>query len=271
MKIWKYILLGLSFSIGASSYAEVKVSDAFVEQPIVSEPKIRVLILNESTTALVEAKGAYRLYGDNTLLQSTSQGLRCAAHALYGGVRWGENFPGVQCLKVEPIEDSASLFVNGLQYKGVLYICKTEKNCIIVINELTIEEYLKSVLSMKYLKELDKEALSACVILERTALYERLLAKDPQTFWHITADEDHYFGYGMTKQFYGVEDAVDWTSRLIVDNPEGLIIDADGLLQANVDRLAVEGYNARQILEKFYKDADFVVIESWSDDLEEIR
>ncbi|ANG66434.1 SpoIID/LytB domain-containing protein [Chlamydia gallinacea] len=267
MKIWKYVLLSLSLSIGASSYAEVKVSDAFVEQSMVSEPKIRVLLLDESTTALIEAKGPYRLYGDNVLLQTASQGLRCAAHALYGGVRWGENFSGVQCLKIEPIEDTALLFVNGLQYKGALYIYKTERNCIVITNELTVEEYLKSILSTKYLKELDKEALSACVILERTALYERLLSKNPQTFWHVTAEEDHYFGYGATKQFYGVEDAVDWTARLIVDNPEGLIIDADGLLQANVDRLAVEGYNARQILEKFYKNADFVVIESWSNDV----
>lgn len=270
MKIWKYALLSLSFSIGAAGYAEVKVSDAFVEQSRISEPKIRVLLVDESTTALVEARGPYRLYGDNVLLQTTSQGLRCAAHALYGGVRWGESFPGVQCLKIEPIGDIASLFVNGLQYKGALYIYKTERNCIVITNELTIEEYLKSILSTKYLKELDKEALSACVILERTALYERLLAKSSQTFWHVTADEDHYSGYGSTKQFYGVEEAVDWTSRLIVDNPEGLVIDANGLLQANVDRLAVEGYNARQILEKFYKDADFVVIESWNDDIAEM-
>ncbi|WP_415926568.1 SpoIID/LytB domain-containing protein [Chlamydia vaughanii] len=251
-------------------HAEVKVSDTFMVQPVVSEPKIRVLLLEESTTALIEAKGAYRLYGDNVLLQSTAQGLRCAAHALYGGVRWGENFPGIQCLKIEPADNSASLFVNGLQYKGALYIHKTDKNCIVITNELTIEEYLKSILSTKYLRELDKEALSACVILERTALYERLLAKNPQNFWHVVASEDNYTGYGATKQFYGVEDAVDWTSRLIVDNPAGLIIDADGLLKANVDRLAVEGYNARQILEQFYKDADFVVIESWSDEANEM-
>lgn len=126
MKILKYILLGLSFSMGVAGYAEVKVSDTFAVQPIVSEPKIRVLLLNESTTALIEAKGPYRLYGDNTLLQTSPHGLRCAAHALYGGVRWGENFPGVQCLKIEPIDDSASLFVNGLQYKGALYIHKTD-------------------------------------------------------------------------------------------------------------------------------------------------
>ncbi|WP_139414304.1 SpoIID/LytB domain-containing protein [Chlamydia abortus] len=270
MKILKYILLGLSFSMGIAGYTEVKVSDTFTVQPIVSEPKIRVLLLNESTTALIEAKGPYRLYGDNTLLQHSPHGLRCAAHALYGGVRWGENFPGVQCLKIEPIDDSASLFVNGLQYKGALYIHKTDKHCILVTNELTVEEYLKSILSTKYLKELDKEALSACVILERTALYERLLAKNPQDFWHVTGDEDNYCGYGATKQFYGVEEAVDWTSRLIVDNPEGLIIDADGLLKASVDRLAIEGYNARQILEKFYKNADFVVIESWNDEANEI-
>lgn len=270
MKVLKYILCGIAFSMCISGYAEVKVSDSFVAQPAISEPKIRVLLLNESTTALIEAKNGYRLYGDNVLLQSAVQGMRCAAHALYGGVRWGETYPGLQCLKIEPLDDSASLFVNGLQYKGSIYIHRTDKNCIAITNELTIEEYLKSVLSMKYLTDLDKEALSACVILERTALYERLLAKDPGCFWHVTASEDRYTGYGATKQFYGVEEAVEWTARLVVDNPEGLVVDANGLLKANVNHLAVEGYNARQILEKFYEHADFVVIESWQDEADDM-
>lgn len=102
--------------------------------------------------------------------------------------------------------------------------------------------------------------------LERTALYERLLAGNSHSFWHVNAQEDRYGGFGVTSQFYGVEEAVDWTSRLVLDNPEGLVFNADYLLRANVDHLAIEGYNARQILEKFYKDADLVVIESWEDD-----
>ena len=134
------------------------------------------------------------------------------------------------------------------------------------MNELAVEDYLKSILSVKYLKELDKEALSACVILERTALYERLLAGNSNNFWHVNAQDDCYGGFGVTSQFYGVEEAVDWTSRLVLDNPEGLVFNADYLLQENVGRLAIEGYNARQILEKFYKDAELVVIESWEDD-----
>ncbi|WP_241033071.1 SpoIID/LytB domain-containing protein [Chlamydia ibidis] len=262
----KHILLGFACSMSVVGYTEVKVSDTFIEQTVVCEPKVRVLLLNESTTALIESKGAYRVYVDNALVYTSAQGIRCAAHALYDGIRWGQNFSKAHCLKIEPVDSGALLFVNGIQYQGALYIHKTDRNCIIVTNELTVEDYLKSVLSIKYLRELDKEALSACVILERTALYERLLARSSQNFWHVTAEEDHYAGYGATKQFYGVEEAVEWTSRLIVDNPDGLIIDAEGLIKANVDRLAVEGYNARQILERFYKDADFVVIESWEEE-----
>lgn len=263
---FRNILLWM-FLLSVASYAEVKVSDAFVAHTI-AEPKIRVLLLDDNTTALIEAKGGYRVYGDNLLLLTASQGQRCAAHALYGGIRWGDSFPDVHCLKIEPSDQTASLFVNGIQYQGALYVRKTQKNCITVVNEVTVEDYLKSTLSVKYLKELDKEALSACVILERTALYERLLAKEPQAFWHVTLDEDHYGGYGITRQSFGVEEAVDWTSRLVLDNPEGLTVDADALLKTNVDRFAIEGCNARQILEQFYKDADFVVIESWSEEVD---
>ncbi|ANH79122.1 SpoIID/LytB domain-containing protein [Candidatus Chlamydia sanziniae] len=268
MKISKHILIGLSLAINIIGYAEVKVSDTFIKQDVLAEPKVRVLLLRESTTALIEAKGAYRVYGDNVLLQTAAQGQRCAVHALYEGIRWGEHYPGVQCLKIEPAEVTASLFLNGIQYQGSLYIHQTADHCIRISNEVTIEDYLKSVLSIKYLRELDKEALSACVILERTALYEKLLAKNPQNFFHLKAEEEGYAGFGVTKQFYGVEEAVDWTARLVIDSPEGLVVDADSLLKSHVDRFAIEGYNARQILEQFYKNIDFVVIESWDEDCE---
>lgn len=259
------VLLGVFCGVSGVGDADVKVSDALL-QSILVEPKIRVLLLSESTTALIEAKGAFSVFGDGELLRVSSQGQRCAAHALYGGIRWGENYPNVECLKIEPLDGAASLFVNGIQYKGAIYIHRTDRSCLFIVNELAVEDYLKSTLSVKYLKELDKEALSACVILERTALYERLLAGNSHSFWHVNAQEDRYGGFGVTSQFYGVEEAVDWTSRLVLDNPEGLVFNADYLLRANVDRLAIEGYNARQILEKFYKDADLVAIESWEDD-----
>ncbi|AGS01836.1 SpoIID/LytB domain-containing protein [Chlamydia trachomatis] len=259
------VLLGVFCGVSGVGDADVKVSDA-LSQSILVEPKIRVLLLSESTTALIEAKGAFSVFGDGELLRVSSQGQRCAAHALYGGIRWGENYPNVECLKIEPLDGAASLFVDGIQYKGAIYIHRTDRSCLFIVNELAVEDYLKSTLSVKYLKELDKEALSACVILERTALYERLLAGNSHSFWHVNAQEDRYGGFGVTSQFYGVEEAVDWTSRLVLDNPEGLVFNADYLLRANVDRLAIEGYNARQILEKFYKDADLVVIESWEDD-----
>lgn len=270
MKKLRHALFSFICGLSMLGYAEVKVSDAFVAQEEVSQPKIRVLLLDERTTALVEAKGPHRIYGDNMLLRQVSHGSRLAAYALYGGIHWGENFANVECLKIEPVGDNASLFVNGIQYKGSVYIQQTSSRCIVVVNEVSIEDYLKSVLSVKYLKELDKEALSACVILERTALYEKLLEKHPQSFWHVSAQEERYFGFGVTKQLYGVEEAVDWTSRLVLDNPEGLVLDADALLQSNVDCLAIEGFNARQILEKFYTNADFVVIDAWNEDAEEI-
>ena len=151
------VLLGVFCGVGVVGDADVKVSDA-LSQSILNEPKIRVLLLKESTTALVEAKGAFSVFGDGELLQVSSQGQRCAAHALYGGIRWGENYPNVECLKIEPLDGSASLFVNGIQYKGAVYIHRTERNCLFVVNELAVEDYLKSILSVKYLKELDKEA-----------------------------------------------------------------------------------------------------------------
>lgn len=266
MRKLQHIILGLVLGLSCISHAEIKVSDAFVVQEKTTQPKIRVLLLEGKTVALIEAKGAHKIYGDGLLLRTATHGARLVTHALYDGIRWGDVYPEISCLKIEPADDSASLFVNGIQYKGAIYIHKDESRCITVVNEVSVEDYLKSVLSVKYLKELDKEALSACVILERTELYEKLLEKQPQSFWHVSADEERYLGFGVTKQFYGVEEAVDWTSRLVLDNPDGVLLTARDLLKKNVDCLAIEGYNARQILEKFYADANFVVIESWEED-----
>ncbi|WP_213318450.1 SpoIID/LytB domain-containing protein [Chlamydiifrater volucris] len=265
MRTLKHLVISLLLFSSQVLRAEITASDQFVKQGIDQEPKVRVLVVEESTTALVEAKGAHRVFGNGRILQTSFQGKRSAVHALYEGVRWGEEYPGVSCLKVEPLDEGASLFVNGIQYKGSVYIHKTGRGCIVVTNELTVEDYLKSVLSVKYLSPLDKEALSACVILERTALYEKLLSIGENCFWHLMASREGYGGYGVTRRSFGVEEAVDWTCRLVLDNEEGLSVDADALLKNGVEHLAVEGLNARQILEKFYPQADFVVIDSWRD------
>ena len=46
------VLLGVFCGVGVVGDADVKVSDA-LSQSILNEPKIRVLLLKESTTALV--------------------------------------------------------------------------------------------------------------------------------------------------------------------------------------------------------------------------
>ncbi|MEG0287780.1 MAG: SpoIID/LytB domain-containing protein [Victivallaceae bacterium] len=248
--------------------SEITVTDSFCETSRKKDPILKVLLVENATTVLIESKGPYDLSGNGVYIGTYNQGKRANVHGLYGTLRWGEQLTESKHLVLTSTEEDGTLFVNGLQYKGSLHIYLAEDNLSLsVVNEISSEDFLRSVLSVKYLKAVPKEALSAFVILERTAFYERLLAQASyDKLWHLRADQEGYLGYGVTKRFYGVEEAVDWTMRLILDNPVTLIEPKlKGEIEDKIIRLAAQGFNAKQILEVFYPEVEFMVIDGWDE------
>lgn len=263
-----FLLFALFFGC-LEARAEITVSDSFCEEGQKQDPMVKVLLKEGVTTALVESRGAYDLSSNGVHIGSFVQGKRAAVHALYENLRWGEQVIKAQNFTITS-KDDGSLFVNGIQYKGVINVSRKDGEITLsIVNEVSVEEFLRSILSVKYLQVLSKEALSAFVILERTSFYERLLSKmSGNELWHVKAEEENYFGYGVTRRFFGVEEAVDWTTRLILDDGAPLMnFEIKDEISEKIVRLAGQGLNAKQILEIFWPAANFVVIDKWDGSL----
>ncbi len=263
----KVIVLMLLLFNSCAAFAEIKVSESLCSEKQVFKPgpSIKVLIKQDVITALVEVRGNYKVSSNNQILSMGYVGKRLAVHSVYDGLMWGDEYSNQNHLVIEPTEENGFVFINGIQYKGKVHIYKTNQHYVTLINEVTVEDFLKSVLSIKIMHPMPKEALAAIAIVERTRFYERLLENyDINRLWHVLAESEGYCGYGVTKRFFGVEEAVDWTSRIILDNvPDNFSWDLDNEVQQSILDLSDLGYNARQIFESFYPNAKLLVVEEW--------
>lgn len=214
-------------------------------------PKIRVLLAKDITSALIESKGAYKVVNkaDGSILSSGSIGKRYGLHAIQKGLRWGEEYPDVYQITIKPINEESSLFVEGIQYKGSISVYCSSKNRITIVNEVPIESFLTSVMSIKYGYPLAKESLAAATILERSALYELVKGNyDPDAIYDCTKEEMGYQGYGVTKQWVGVDEAVLATRFMVVGGERTINI-------KQLEELAHLGLDAKQILHSCYPSA----------------
>lgn len=263
----KVIVLMLLLFNSCAAFAEIRVSESLCseEQVLKPGPSIKVLVKQDVITALVEVKGDYKVSSDSQILSMGSMGKRLAVHSVYDGLMWGDKYSNQTHLIIESVEENGFVFINGIQYKGKVHIYKTNQHYVTLINEVTVEDFLKSVLSVKITYPMPKEALAAIAIIERTRFYERLLENyDINSLWHVLASSEGYFGYGVTKCFLGVEEAIDWTSRIILDNvPDSFSWNMDSNVQQSILDLSTLGYNARQIFESFYPNAKLLVVEEW--------
>lgn len=215
-------------------------------------PRIRVLLEQDVNSAFLEAKGAFRVLrrDSGSALSSGSMGKRFVVHALQDGLRWGEEYPDVYQICLVPMTKESSFLVNGIQYKGAISIYHVQDNRITIVNEVSIEDYVKSALTVCYEEPLSKEAMAALAIATRTEAYSKVVqnARSARP-WDIAAHETCYYGFGVTQRKNGVEEAVDWTRYMVLESvkqkgpAQNLRLSPD-----RVEELAKQGFDARKIL-----------------------
>ena len=212
MKLHMFFVCGCTLMLAVAPLAAASVhgpSRHFVAPPV--GPKIKVLLEKDIPSAFLEARGAYRVVrkDSGTILSSGSTGKRFVVHALQDGLRWGEEYPDVYQISVIPLAQDSYLFVNGIQYKGAVSIYHVRDNRITIVNEVSIEDYLKSTLAVQYEETLSKEAMAALTIIARTEAYSKALQGGSTTRpWDTAAHEASYYGFGVTQRKNGVEEAV---------------------------------------------------------------
>lgn len=199
------------------STASAGLTDLFKYKKSDGASLIKVLLLENVDGALVEVKGrGYKIYDPHTnnRLGTRFFGKRYYVQALKNGLKWGEFFPKTYQIMIEPDEPSTTLLVDGKEYKGSLYIYQVGDK-VHVINELSLDEYVSSVLGTKINQAYAPEALAATAITERTEAFYRAW-KNKDSYWHVRASEVGYQGYAATHRPYGVDEAVKKTKNMIM-------------------------------------------------------
>jgi stage II sporulation protein D len=200
-------------------------ADEFSSYERIAEPmaprNIQILLENNVDGALLEVKGPYYIFNphDGSRVSSGLLGKRFMIHELDNGLRWGEEFPGVHQIYIKPRSSETSIFINGIQYAGSVAIYGISGK-INIVNDLDIESYVKSALTTQFADPLEPEVMSALAILARTDAYYHATRANPESFWHISAQEANYQGSALVVNNSSVDRAVESTRHLILLHPE---------------------------------------------------
>jgi len=219
-KVLMFLLALMPFT----GYVHAGFWDYFFANEALPEPKrIKVLIVHDKPGVVLEVKGKYALYDPNITRKSKYKhissrflGKRKFIQAVSDGIRWGEEFPGIFQLLIVPEEESTKTVVDGVSYKGSLYVYNiAETGSISIVNELLLDDYLDSVLSNHYQEGLSEEAAAAIAIAARTnALYYAENPKSP--FWSVDATEVGYVGNSIVRTTNPIVEAVLATKQMVM-------------------------------------------------------
>lgn len=177
---------------------------------------LKVLIEENVHSSVVEVRGRYTVFNplDGTQISSSSFGKRAPLLAHEFGIQWNEKFPGIHHIRIIPGDSQSSILINGIQYKGSLDVYASEGK-IDLVNEIDVENFLKSTLTLQFPEPILEEAMNAIAIVARTNAYA-LIGKKSHTLWHVAAQESGYQGYALTQTKNYVDKAVDMTRRAIL-------------------------------------------------------
>ncbi|MEI6242781.1 MAG: SpoIID/LytB domain-containing protein [Chlamydiota bacterium] len=215
MKLFSYLIMVF---LGCIAYAETATSgNATI--PVRPE-NIHILLERDTPEALLEVKGPYYIFNpyNNSRLTSGLLGKRFIIRAIDDGIRWGEEFPGINQISIVPRSTETSFLVNGIQYAGNLTIYKVG-NKLHIINDVPIEAFLQATLCSQFPYPLDNEVMSAIAIAARTTAYS-IVQKNKNTFWHISAKDVAYQGCVLVSSDSPMVHAIDTTRNLILVNSE---------------------------------------------------
>lgn len=250
-----------------------------------NSPKVKVLIVKNADAAVIEVKGRYNIYDPltNEMLASRYSGKRNLMQPLAGGLKWGEEFPGIYQIMIEPDSQQVTTVVDGIEYRGTIYIYDIE-GTLCVVNHVDIEDYLNSTLAYAIKDKLSPEALAAIAIIERTnTMFQIMNSSNP--YWHVKAEDVEYGGNAMTSRGTDMEKALTTTKYIVMSASQGERIlnpfpanwspgsaavnaskerETSALAVSDANAQAKQGLNAAKILSKVYPEASLVYVKDVS-------
>jgi stage II sporulation protein D len=189
------LVLGLSLSLPGAPAA----------QP--SGDSIRVAVVRGDPAVDLEVHGDFTLRALRTGdAIEAGRNLRSPVRAVPEGLSLGDRTLAMPGVRIEPVREAA-IHLNGSQLRGALEIVRQQDQTLLVVNHLSLEEYLQGVLSREAPDHWPPEALKAVAIAARTyALAQRFLKAGGE--YDVTGD--------VLSQDYGGKSAEkDATSRAV--------------------------------------------------------
>jgi hypothetical protein len=271
--IHKMLITVLSFAMLATN-VQAGMNDSFhgfLNRPHERQDSLKILIMHDKPGVVLEVKGRYQLFdpNTNTVLGNRFSGKRKYIQPLKDGIRWGEEFPGIYQLLVQPDDRRTTTVVDGIEYRGKMYIYDIG-GTISIVNEIPFDEYVKSMISPYIQQKLPEEVIAALAITARTnANY--LKQNSRNNFWNVESNQINYHGFALTNPSTLLDQAIRMTQNMIMTGSSGPFLAKWDIVEANAIptkepvtsnisleqavRFAHQGDHAAQILKKAFPEA----------------
>jgi len=247
------------------------------------KPTMRILVALDKPSLRVEVTGPFKGFdprtGDNLVVSQLDK--NAVMRVIDGGIKWGEEFPGVHQLLIVPTDSETRILVDGVEYPGSMYFYDVEHN-LSAVNKIDMEDYLLSILTPLHQENQPEELLSALAITARTNAY--FLSENPKNpYWAVDANQVGYHGIVRNAHNSPIYQAIRETKHMVMSKTgayEGIITPflgfwrADSSIKQSVqgmpsrislreaENIASNGGNAAQILAKAYPESTIQFIYS---------
>ncbi len=236
---------------------------------------LKILVVHDKPGVVLEVKGKYQIFDPNTNSQMGKGyiGKRKYIQPLNDGLKWGEEFPGVFQIMIMPDDKSTTTVVDGIEYKGRVYVYDIGGS-LSIVNDISFDEYAKTILSSQLQQPLPEEALAALAITARTNAYY-MKQKAKSDFWDVEGKQIAYQGYALSNPSNLIEQAVRATHNMVMSAASSPFLAQWDIVAANipnasptdskitVDQAAMfahQGEHAAQILKKAFPNAQVDLI-----------
>lgn len=179
---------------------------------------IKILLGHHKKEAFLEVKGRYHIYNptDGVLVDKGILGKKDHISPCPDGIKWADLLPvGLEQFRIVPGDSQCKILVDGIQYLGCLEAYQDRHGNITLINELDIENYLKSTLAPLFPTEKHQELLDAIAITARTNTYYHV-SRNPTAEWHVIAEDVGYQGFALASQNGKLDRSIDNTQHMVM-------------------------------------------------------
>lgn len=271
-RLFMILIITLSFTANVQAAGLFDVMSGAHARANTKTPRIKVLIVENSDGVMLETKGKYNIYNphDNTKLGTRFMGKSYLVQPLLGGIKWGEEFPGVYQLKIVPDEQRITTVIDGVEYRGTIYVYDVNGR-ISIVNEVALEDYVNSLMSVQIRQAQSPEAMNAIAIVERTKAMN-FVSTSTNPFWDVRARDVDYHGYALTGRVNGVEQAINDTRYMIISKSNDKIepinvgwafgskSNAATLSVDEAEDMAHKGMHAAQIISKSFPNTSLQTV-----------